>query len=44
MHGCVIANIAGEHAHNNTYGQKGGPYNDETIKSDVDSFIGHCGG
>ena len=42
VNGCVISRIAEEHAKNETYGPKGGPYNTTLIQNDVASFIGLC--
>lgn len=42
--GCVISQIAEEHAKNNTYGPKGGPYDVSAIQADVQAFSYLCGG
>jgi hypothetical protein len=36
--GCVISKIAEQHAKYETYGPKGGPYNEAAIQSDVNAF------
>jgi len=37
--GCVISKIAEQHAKNSTYGPKGGPYDENAIRSDVDYYF-----
>ena len=40
--GCVISQIANNHAQYSRYGPKGGPYDNALVKSDVDVYIGAC--
>jgi hypothetical protein len=42
IRGCIISQIANEHAMNEKYGPKGGPYNDALIQSDVVAFKSSC--
>lgn len=40
--GCVISQIANNHAQLSKYGPKGGPYDNPLVRSGVDSYIGTC--
>ena len=40
--GCVISLIANNHAHDSKYGPKGGPYDNDLVKADVDTYIYAC--
>ncbi|MCK8515093.1 hypothetical protein M0534_01935 [Methylonatrum kenyense] len=42
--GCVISKIAEAHAKDSAYGPKGGPYDEEAIHGDVDTYVlsGQC--
>ena len=40
--GCVISLIANNHAHDSKYGPKGGPYDNNLVRSDVDAYIYSC--
>jgi hypothetical protein len=43
--GCIISAIAQNHAHDSKYGPKGGPYDNELVRSDVDFYrLGSCYG
>jgi hypothetical protein len=42
QHGCVISKIADEHAKYETFGPKGGPYNEPLIQEYVVSFASTC--
>lgn len=42
QHGCVISKIADEHAKYETFGPKGGPYNESLIQAYVVSFASTC--
>ena len=43
--GCIISAIAQNHAHDNKYGPKGGPYDNALVNSDVDFYrLGACYG
>lgn len=44
VRGCIISAIAELHAKDSYYGPKGGPYNNDLIRSDVDEFRRDCGG
>ena len=40
--GCVISQIANNHAHDSKYGPKGGPYDNDLVRADVDNYIFSC--
>ncbi len=40
--GCIVSAIAGNHAKEEKYGAKGGPYNDALIQADVLSYFSSC--
>ena len=40
--GCVISQIANNHAHDSKYGPKGGPYDSDLVKADVDTYLYSC--
>lgn len=40
--GCIISQIAYNHAHHESYGPKGGPYDIPLIEADVDQYFGQC--
>jgi hypothetical protein len=40
--GCVISQIANNHAQDSKYGPKGGPYDNNLVRSDVDAYIFSC--
>ncbi|CAN5692332.1 hypothetical protein BH20ACI4_BH20ACI4_28340 [soil metagenome] len=40
--GCVISQIANNHAQNSKYGPKGGPYDETLIRSDTDLYLAGC--
>lgn len=42
VRGCVISQIANNHAQLSKYGPKGGPYDNAMVKADVDVYIGAC--
>ena len=44
VRGCIISAIAELHAKDSYYGPKGGPYDNDLIRSDVDEFRLVCGG
>lgn len=40
--GCIISQIANNHAHDSKYGPKGGPYDNDLVKLDVDTYMYSC--
>jgi hypothetical protein len=44
VRGCIIKEIAYEHAHNSKYGDRGGPYSHAMIIADVQEFSADCAG
>lgn len=40
--GCIISKVAEQHAKYETYGPKGGPYDNVKVESDTMSFAGGC--
>jgi hypothetical protein len=40
--GCIISQVANNHAHESKYGPKGGPYDNDLVKADVDIYIYSC--
>lgn len=44
VRGCVISQIAENHAKDSRYGPKGGPYDEDMIHSDVLHYWAQCGG